>query len=73
MSRRLGLIGAKVSADQAHTIFESIVPGEWAYALHVHLIRHGRRVCHAQRPDCAHCPLRLECAYYGALEGEHGP
>jgi len=67
VSRRLGLIGAKVSADQAHTIFESIVPGEWAYALHVHLIRHGRRVCHAQRPDCERCrcgwnaPIMLDC------------
>ncbi|HEY7126040.1 MAG TPA: endonuclease III [Ktedonobacterales bacterium] len=70
VSKRLGLIGAKVSADQAHTVFERIVPAEWAYPLHVNLIRHGRRVCHAQRPDCARCPLRLECAYYQALEGE---
>ena len=68
-SKRLGLIGAKVSADQAHIIFERIVPAEWAYPLHVNLIRHGRRVCHAQRPDCAHCPLRLECAYYAGLQG----
>ncbi|HEY7354872.1 MAG TPA: endonuclease III, partial [Ktedonobacterales bacterium] len=67
VSKRLGLIGAKVSADQAHTVFERIVPAEWAYPLHVNLIRHGRRVCHAQRPDCARCPLRLECAYYQAL------
>jgi endonuclease-3 len=69
-SRRLGLLGAKVSADQAHVVFERIVPAEWAYPLHVNLIRHGRRICHAQRPDCAHCPLRLECAYYQALQGE---
>lgn len=69
-SKRLGLIGARVSADQAHVVFERIVPAEWAYPLHVNLIRHGRQVCHAQRPDCAHCPLRLECAYYQALQGE---
>jgi endonuclease-3 len=70
VSKRLGLIGAKVSADQAHTVFESVLPGEWAFPLHVNLIRHGRRVCHAQRPDCAHCPLQLDCAYYQALQGE---
>jgi endonuclease III len=69
-SKRIGLIGAKVSADQAHMVFERIVPAEWAYPLHVNLIRHGRRACHAQRPDCGHCPLRLECAYYQALQGE---
>ena len=69
-SRRLGLIGSKVSADQAHAIFASIVPGEWAYPLHVNLIQHGRRVCHAQRPDCERCPLRLECTYYAGLHTE---
>lgn len=70
VSKRLGLIGAKVSADQAHIIFEQIVPAEYTHTLHVNLIRHGRRICHAQRPDCAHCPLRLECAYFQALQGE---
>lgn len=70
VSKRLGLIGAKVSADQAHTIFEQIVPAEYAHTLHVNLIRHGRRICHAQRPACERCPLRLECAYYAALQGD---
>ncbi len=70
VSKRLGLIGAKVSADQAHAIFDSIVPGEWAYPLHVNLIRHGRRVCHARRPACEQCPLRLGCAYYVGLQRE---
>jgi endonuclease-3 len=54
VSRRLGLIDARVSADQAHVVFERIVPGD----------------CHAQRPDCSHCPLRLECAYYAGLQRE---
>lgn len=67
VARRLGLIGPKVSADQAHTIFAKITPPEWIYALHVDLIRHGRRVCHAQRPDCDHCPLYPECAYVGSV------
>ncbi len=68
--KRLGLIGAKVSADQAHAIFERIVPGEWAFPLHVNLIRHGRRVCHAQRPACERCPLRLECSCFAGLPTE---
>ncbi len=70
VSRRLGLIGPKVSADQAHEIFAKITPPEWVYPLHVNLIRHGRQVCHAQRPDCLHCPLYTECAYAGSGE-EH--
>ncbi len=66
-SRRLGLIGPKVTADQAHTIFAKITPPEWVYPLHVNLIRHGRQICHAQRPECAQCPLYNECAYVGSV------
>src|SRR5579872_1295436 len=57
VSRRLGLIGPKVSADQAHELFAEIVPPEWVYPLHVNLIRHGRQICHPQKPKCNKCPL----------------
>lgn len=67
VTRRLGLIGPKTSADQAHAELEAIVPPERRYAFHVNLIRHGRQICHAQRPDCEHCPLRVECDYYQKL------
>ena len=66
-SRRLGLIGPKVSVDQAHTIFAKITPSDWVYPLHVNLIRHGRQICHAQRPKCAQCPLDSECAFVGSV------
>lgn len=62
-TRRLGLIGPKVSADQAHSIFTKITPPEWVYPLHVNLIQHGRQICHSQRPKCAQCQLFSECAY----------
>jgi len=64
-SRRLGLIGPKVNADQAHTLLATITPPEWVYPLHVNLIRHGRQVCHAQRPECSRCTLYQECALSG--------
>ncbi|HYX51050.1 MAG TPA: hypothetical protein VE843_14985, partial [Ktedonobacteraceae bacterium] len=67
VSKRLGLIGANVSAEQAHDIFDEIVPSEWVYPLHVNLIRHGRQICHAQRPKCNQCPLFNECAYVGSV------
>ncbi len=67
VSRRLGLIGSKVTADQAHDIFAKTTPPEWVYTLHVNLIRHGRQICHAQRPECARCTLYRECAYVGSV------
>jgi len=66
-ARRLGLIGPKVNSDQAHIIFAKITPPEWVYPLHVNLIRHGRQVCHAQRPKCTQCALYNECAYVGSV------
>jgi endonuclease-3 len=65
VSKRLGLIDARVSADQAHNLFQKLVPQEWVYPLHVNLIRHGRQICHAQRPRCDKCPLFSECAFVG--------
>ena len=67
VSKRLGLISPKVSADQAHEVFAQITPPEWIYPLHVGLIRHGRQVCHAQRPECDKCPLYGECAFVGSV------
>jgi endonuclease-3 len=61
VTRRLGLIGPRVNADKAHDILEGLVsPGD-VYAFHVYLITHGRRVCHAQRPECGQCPLARIC------------
>ena len=70
VSRRLGLIGPKVNAEQAHTIFAKIAPSEWVYSLHVNLIRHGRQLCHAQRPKCAKCPLYQVCAFVGSVNAQ---
>jgi endonuclease III len=69
-ARRLGLIGPKVSADVAHTLFAKVTPPEWVYPLHVNLIRHGRQICHAQRPACKACPLYSECAYVGSVNAQ---
>jgi len=68
VSKRLGLIGARVTPEQAHAFYDRAVPPERIYALHVNLIRHGRQVCHAQRPACDRCVLQLECAYYAARQ-----
>ena len=67
VSRRLGLIGPKVTVDQAHTLFAKITPPTWVYPLHVNLIQHGRQICHAQRPKCSLCSLFSECAYVGSV------
>jgi endonuclease-3 len=64
VSRRLGLIAERVSAAQAHTLLEELAPPEWYYALHLNLIRHGRQVCRARKPQCEECVLNELCDFY---------
>ena len=61
VSKRLGFFGPKISAEKAHDILESMVSSEDVFAFHLHLIRHGRQVCKAQRPRCDGCVLAWGC------------
>lgn len=60
VATRLGLIG-KMSADAAHDALLDTVPPQMVYLLHVNLVTHGRRVCHARNPACGGCVLKKEC------------
>ena len=61
VSKRIGLIPAKATADQAHDLYLALVEPERMYAAHVLLIHHGRAICHAQSPKHDLCPLRDRC------------
>ncbi len=61
VAKRLGLIDSKVSAQQAHDLLENMVPSEDIYQFHLHMIKHGRRICRAQRPRCSLCILKELC------------
>lgn len=61
VSKRLGLIDEKTTADAAHGIMESKVRPELRFQLHMQLITHGRQICKARRPLCGECPLSDEC------------
>ena len=61
VGKRLGLVGPKTTAEQAHDLLEEIVPPENVYPFHVLLITHGRRTCKARRPLCGECVLGDFC------------
>lgn len=61
---RLGLTSeedpVKVESD-----LMACVPGkDWIYFGHA-MVWHGRRICHARRPDCPACPMRGFCPKRG--------
>jgi endonuclease-3 len=61
VSRRLGLIAPRTTAEEAHDLLLPMVPPAQVYTFHVLLIKHGRNICHARRPDCAACALADIC------------
>lgn len=67
VTRRLGLIPADITADQAHWLLnhDSSVPAELRFSFHIQLIRHGRAVCRASRPACRSCVLEGLCPRIG--------
>ena len=46
-----------------HDLFLGMLQPDQMYEAHVNLIQHGRKVCHAQRPDHDACPLRPRCRF----------
>jgi len=61
VAQRLGLVPPKAGAAESHDILEAILKPEEVYPFHISLIKHGRRICRAQRPLCERCPLLDGC------------
>jgi endonuclease-3 len=60
---RIGLRPEKMTVEQAHPYLESVFPPETYYAAHLNLIRLGREVCSARKPNCPICPVRDLCDF----------
>jgi endonuclease-3 len=63
VSRRVGLLPKETTKTDPHDVFLAMLQADQMYEAHVNLIRHGRKVCHAQRPEHERCPLRDRCRF----------
>jgi len=61
VAKRLGLVPPRVGAADAHELLEGMLAPDEVYPFHMSLIRHGRRICKAQRPLCPQCVLAHGC------------
>jgi endonuclease-3 len=72
VSGRLGLRPEKMSAEQAHVFLAKVFPPQEYGAAHLNIIRHGREICHARKPQCEVCPLAELCdAFLGGSLPPH--
>ena len=58
---RLALLRAGAPSERLHDDMLALTPRGAELELHVNLLRHGRRTCHARRPACERCALRRMC------------
>ena len=61
VAKRLGLIPHRASAEEAHELLEATLQPDEVYPFHMSLVKHGRRICKAQRPLCHQCALSHDC------------
>lgn len=61
VTKRLGLIPPKTSAERADRILHELVPDGLRTPMHVGFIRLGREICKAPKPRCRQCPLNDLC------------
>jgi endonuclease III len=66
VTRRLGWT-AQTDPVKIELELGGLIPRkDWTVVSH-RLIQHGRRVCHARKPDCESCALRPHCPFGQAL------
>jgi endonuclease-3 len=61
VGQRLRLLRPGASFEELHEQMLAVTPPGAELELHLNLLRHGRRTCHAQRPACPECALRRMC------------
>ena len=61
VSGRIGLRPEKMTVEDAHRHFEAVFPPAAYYAAHLNIIRLGRELCGARKPNCPDCPIRKLC------------
>ena len=64
LARRLGL-SVQTNPDRVEADLQKLFPRERWVFLHHALILHGRRVCHARKPQCPACELASFCPKVG--------
>ncbi len=66
---RLGLLRPGAPFVELHDEMLALTPPGQELELHLNLLRHGRRTCHARRPECSACALSRMCPSAGKVAG----
>ncbi len=62
---RLRLLRPGAPFEELHDAMLALTPPGQELELHLNLLRHGRRICHARAPECDACMLARSCPSAG--------
>ena len=62
VANRIGLCD-EATPEKTEAALVACIPKGRLSASHHYLIHHGRRICHARKPECVACPIRDLCLY----------
>jgi len=65
VATRLGLLRPGAPFEEQHDAMLAFTPPGAELELHLNLLRHGRRTCHARNPECSACALSRMCPRVG--------
>jgi endonuclease III len=69
LCRRIGLVPDNVSAEKTFWLMKDLVPKGKSLSLHINLLKLGRTICLARKPNCPQCPLNKFCEF--SLQAPH--
>jgi len=64
VSGRLGIRPSEMNVEKTHTWMEKLFDPDQYGPGHLNIIRHGREICHARKPECERCLLSQLCDFY---------
>lgn len=70
---RLRLLRPGAPFEELHDEMLALTPPGQELELHVNLLRHGRRTCHARKPECGACALARMCPSAAELSRAEAP
>lgn len=67
VSGRVGLRPPEMNAEKSHEHLAALFDPSMYGPAHLNIIRLGREICHARKPECPRCPLKEICNYYAQV------
>ena len=64
---RTGIRPGKLNVEQTHPWMEKLLDPEQYGPGHLNIIKLGREICHARKPECSICPINHLCDFYKNL------